>query len=80
MKIRNKAFRISYNLRVKHLLPADDTKVDVFPQGDMVFRLHPVCQMFSPYAQNVSYWGIICIQLYFALSSDCKSFYICGRF
>jgi len=50
-------------------LPTNDTKVDVFPQEDTVFRSHPVCQMFYPYAQNVSYWGIICIQLHFALSS-----------
>ena len=62
MKIRNKAFRILYNLRVKHLLPADDTKVDVFPQEDMVFRSHPVCQMFYPYAQNVSLLRMICFQ------------------
>jgi hypothetical protein len=79
MEIKNKAFRILYNLKVKHLLSADSTKVDVFHQSNTVFRSHPVCQMFYSYAQNVSYWGMICIQLHFALSGDCKSSYICNR-
>ena len=28
---------------------------------------------------NVFYWGIICIQLHFALSGECNSSYICNR-